>query len=1719
MDKVIYSYPVNDVSTFDATVAPTITPMPRVDGVDGTDYTFHPSGDDDPNKDPDGGQVRKPHHISEITVTDDGGKRMVYGIPVYNLQQDEYSFTVGSSYTVNNKNQVRVANTTTGKIAHRNNGSVDDYYHRETKPPYATSYLLTAILSPDYVDKTNNGISDDDLGTAIKFNYSKMAYATPYAWRTPYQESTLNKGLLADPDDDKASIVRGTKEIWYVHSIETKTKIAYFITEERSDALGAKDGDGTDPTNDWTHGGANPNNKLRCLKEIRLYSKADKTKPIKVVKFDYAYTLCTGIPNSLDFGSASTTNPLHAGGKLTLTKVWFEYANISKGQYHPYKFSYNTTANGVTPTYDNLVTDRWGVYKNRSENIKNLENDEFPYTDQNKSIVDQNAALWHLSTIELPTGGTINVSYESDDYAYVQNRRAMVMSDFDLENISNPASVDPSTKYSLLSSSSDTYLRDAQVIRVAVSTSPPIGTVDATPWFEKNYLDGSDYIYTKLRVKVSTPNDAEAGDQYDFVPCYAHIDRVMVGGGYAHLEMHSLSTGGVSANPIIMAAWQHMKNEYPRYAYPGFENARHGVGGSLLGAISATVAAAKNLSELLKNFYQKAYSNKYAAQVQKDKSFVRLTKNNGPKLGGGVRVKKIRIFDNWQGMQGGDTRVTAGAYGQAYDYTTTENNQTISSGVATYEPSIGNDENPFKQPVEYAQEAPGALTNYLHIEEPFAESLFPAPAVTYSKVTVTDLDQSGEADPAKNSGTVINEFYTTKDFPVKVNVLPLYPVHNQPQNYFSFITTTKEEDLCMSQGYSIELNDMNAKVKSVRVLDKSGSEISSTTYNYLINGNTGGIGNQVTVITPDNIVHPNVTFGQDVEFFTDFRQQDSDNTGLNVNVGFDFAGFGFFGVFAPHFPVSTNDDVKLFRSACALKVIQSYGIVSSVVKHQNGSSITTRNIAFDSLTGDPVVTSTQNEFNNDIYSLNIPAYWAYKRMGGAYKNLGVLLDNVTTTSTGGFTNYSTFLQPGDELDDVTPTSTTSHRYWVSSTPAGLKLIDADGHIQPSTTIALAKVVRSGYRNDLSSSAGSIVSLSNPIQGTHLQIGAGGDLTSTLKAINASATVYDEKWAVNKECTPAEDTRTIVTHSSPGNLQLAPDNGSFGTYIQLTPGGSTTLHQSTFWGGADCSTGATRSVGDDASHFNCGLSYRSGISLPSPYDYYGFYTDPGYNQGFETCISIPATQTYYFGFTSYGAATIYVDGSPVAGVPLTGASQNYSHVVPVALTAGSHVLRMESQVWDAPAQFGLEIYKNTASEIASTSSINTIFTTASLPGASNVQDFGSLAGVYQYHYTYADGTTPNVCDLGTVSSFTAKIVNPYVEGYLGNWRPYQTLVYQQSRVYNKLFDATNNRLDIPNAGYINSFYSFWKYGVDVSGQPGWVPDASGNAASWVTANTVTLYDKYGQQLENKDALGRFSAAKFDFNGELPGAVASNAMNREIYSSSFEDNAFTLDTGCHSREFLNTLTGLSIQRMKSNTVAHSGFYSAALPTDGVTLSTMVHSVAQKTQNYLDFDSNNQYITRNVLGLYPNGFEPAPLKKYIFNAWVNDGDATQKSVSSSLEFRVNGNLVTTTCKAIVEDWKLIEATIDLTSASAGGALTISLKPTGTVYIDDIRIHPFDAHMKSYAYDYRNMRLMAEMDENSFATFYEYDNEGLLVRVKKETERGVMTLKESRSSYKKIN
>jgi len=64
---------------------------------------------------------------------------------------------------------------------------------------------------------------------------------------------------------------------------------------------------------------------------------------------------------------------------------------------------------------------------------------------------------------------------------------------------------------------------------------------------------------------------------------------------------------------------------------------------------------------------------------------------------------------------------------------------------------------------------------------------------------------------------------------------------------------------------------------------------------------------------------------------------------------------------------------------------------------------------------------------------------------------------------------------------------------------------------------------------------------------------------------------------------------------------------------------------------------------------------------------------------------------------------------------------------------------------------------------------------------------------------------------------------------------------------------------------------------------------------------------------------------------------------------------------------------------------------------------------------------------------------------------------------------------------------------------------------------LHPFNANMKSFVYHPVTLRLAAELDENNYAAYYEYDDDGTLNRVKKETQRGVKTISETRSAMQK--
>jgi hypothetical protein len=104
------------------------------------------------------------------------------------------------------------------------------------------------------------------------------------------------------------------------------------------------------------------------------------------------------------------------------------------------------------------------------------------------------------------------------------------------------------------------------------------------------------------------------------------------------------------------------------------------------------------------------------------------------------------------------------------------------------------------------------------------------------------------------------------------------------------------------------------------------------------------------------------------------------------------------------------------------------------------------------------------------------------------------------------------------------------------------------------------------------------------------------------------------------------------------------------------------------------------------------------------------------------------------------------------------------------------------------------------------------------------------------------------------------------------------------------------------------------------------------------------------------------------------------------------------------------------------------------------------------------------------------------------------------------------------IIDGWQKYEGAVSVPTGVSTMTMTFVNSSTSTIYFDDIRMQPFNANMKSYIYDPVNQRLVAELDANNYASFYEYDEEGTLVRTKVETKEGIKTVTETRSSQQNI-
>ncbi|MBO9633468.1 MAG: hypothetical protein J7578_10160 [Chitinophagaceae bacterium] len=384
----------------------------------------------------------------------------------------------------------------------------------------------------------------------------------------------------------------------------------------------------------------------------------------------------------------------------------------------------------------------------------------------------------------------------------------------------------------------------------------------------------------------------------------------------------------------------------------------------------------------------------------------------------------------------------------------------------------------------------------------------------------------------------------------------------------------------------------------------------------------------------------------------------------------------------------------------------------------------------------------------------------------------------------------------------------------------------------------------------------------------------------------------------------------------------------------------------------------------------------------------------------------------------------------------------------------------------------------------------------------------------------DTVTGNACR----SIVTDTVFNPYVMGVLGNWKPNKAFTFYDRRAESDPATAINLR----TAGAYNEFTPYWDFRNASLKE---VPDTF----RWVWNSEVTLFNRNGGELETRDPLGRYSAGQFGYLTNLPIAVVQNSRYRESAFEGFEDYHFaTMGCGndCPPNRHIDFSsykssivtdekhTGRSSLRLNAGEQAGVSFLLTRPESDTIMpqLSFGLKSNSCTGAGALDKVSTDSRV------LIPT-FSPSPGQKMVVSAWVKEAQDCKciSYVNNQLVVIIKGPGETQVSKvfnasgSIIEGWQRYEGIFELPADA--NYVTVSMRSIGsaTVYFDDLRIHPFNANMKSFVFHPVNMRLMAEMDENNYATFYEYDDEGTLTRVKKETQRGIKTIKETRSAMVK--
>lgn len=1646
----------------------------------------------------------QPHHITHIEITNENGQRLVFGCPAYNHIQKEVSFNVSdaaltssiSSFT----SQTTIYSANDASI--NNSQGLSHHYHAQTTPPYVYAYHLTEVYSSEYSDLTGDGPTPDDAGDYLVFHYTRKI--AKYKWRSPMTSSAnyalYNPGSFSKNDDATGVYTYGEKDVWYVDTIRSKTETAVFYTSPRYDAAAAA----------GEHGAIDNNTHLYRLDSIVVFDNnnlLDKQSnpgvviyPKKRIIFNYDYSLCPGTVNSI---ANSIFNPLK--GKLTLKSVEILEGYSYSQKRSAYQFTYSLT----NPSYAADYVDRWGNYKTPTLNLGNI---LYPYTPQDFSSVNIAANAWRLTKITTPGSGSIEVFYEPDDYQYVQNKRAMRM--LLLYGIHN--SPIPPTSLSTISTSNASLTPDSWLVfktDIPFSFSLSQAQAEFQKYFQEDVIDK---MYFRALVNVTIPGSSNYSPvRYEYVNGFAEIQNktIFQSGGiyYGAVQLKKINYHSKDYHPFEMAAQQWVMTSAPLFYQDKLpinsgnvpQDIVQGLVNEFINAIPFFV---NQFQALIQGPYKYMKSKGIGSQIYPQYSWIRLC--TPKKYSSTSRVKKIVYSNNWQSKT---SEANADiSHIKEYYYVLPDG---TSSGVASNEPSVGNDENCLYTAMAYQNNSssPSIMAwtrkliprqEYLYYF-PLNASQYPGSSIGYSRVIVKTVVPSSY----KSTGWEEHTFYTAKDYPTVVKQTPLIE-HHPVQNIPGLFVSVRNEHVAVSQGFCTIVNDMPGRSKETKIYDGDSNLVTHKTSYYSLD--------KIKFLNKNNTVFDEY-FGLDADVVIDWREEISNSPTYQFQFNLDFSILPF----VPPLPIlipTTWPNLSFsdiyFRSSVVNKTIYQHAVLTKETIIERGADLSVHHRVLDPVTGKDLITSTKSKFGKEEFSYQLPAYHVYPQMKSSGSNTGII--NLLQTDNSGkiISPFPIYLTEGDKLLDLK-----NNRFmWIYKHNNDYYLIDQQGNVisnlnnpMPSLGLrAFTLVYQSGYTHRLDEKAEQYTMKKNPVSGNIVLINTSKEILS------ASASTYTDYFSIVSDSCKAycASSNTCVTTKTLSALTAIDYSYSctsgwgtvaptpISTSSPVGPATPVSMPSSTISvpNASIYTVGPTFSNSNTSSNSNTATSSATSISTP------------GSNITSSVIIATPVSVSA----TPVGSTTMAPANFAPPSIPIK---------IKIADSCGckSDIQIITHYTFTGNCNYSITCLNNNVSGIYSV-----IFPTS--PAVGITQQSYALTNVCPGTYSFLINCSSTNTVLfyynvyvtingGNVAFNPPQLtLNPYVYHLKNAWRPYQSFVFLTSRTPS----ATNQPENLPQQSHYLNVTRFWQFTVS-----SW----SNNSSQWKLVHTVTYMDINGHPIEERDISGIYSTAWFNVFKNFQEGIAYNARSEEIAAETFE--YYYTNSGGNSPiphfYFFNALNHLS------TTTSHTGLYSAKLSSgDSIYHQTFITSrLSKKT-----FGTSTLPPYQLWPGYYSDKFAPFDTTRtFHISLWAKCIPANlspsntllvflnQMSVpnpcyidSSYIQIRLNNTSIP--LKKIyespdIEGWKQYKFEFTLQSMAPCDRLRIKIwnPSNNNIYVDDIRIEPADANSKVFVYHSYKKLLMATLDENGFATRYIYNERNELQNISKETDRGNLYI-----LYKKI-